>query len=225
MPHAELCCGGALDVSEGEGASAGPPWGGGGRRGGVLGGSWGRWGTSSRGRLAGHRVPRCTGRQAPTAAACCSMPQRQILGAVGWGFEACRSMPQHAAASQNFHMADLFFMACQTCEPFVAQTSQSWMVAQWSMYQVPGWKVLGSIPGKGNLERAIFCLSVPLYCCTDLRFFGVVLKCQVLRILELPRHHRSRRSLRNPQGTRRQPGVQQIVCSGPLGKVLGTTSA
>ena len=43
------------------------------------------------------------------AAACRSMPQRQILGAVGGGFEACRSMPQHAAASQNFHMADFFF--------------------------------------------------------------------------------------------------------------------
>ena len=37
------------------------------------------------------------------------MPQRQILGAVGGGFEACRSMPQHAAASQNCHMADFFF--------------------------------------------------------------------------------------------------------------------
>ena len=39
-------------------------------------------------------------------------------------------------------------------------------------------------------ERANFCLSVLLYCCTDFRFFGVVLTCQVLRILKLPRHHR-----------------------------------
>ena len=51
----------------------------------------------------------CCHDQAPTAAACRSMPQRQILGAVGGGFEACRSMPQHAAASQNFHMVYFFF--------------------------------------------------------------------------------------------------------------------
>ena len=45
---------------------------------------------------------------------------------------------KHAAASQNFHMGDFFFfITCQTCEPFVAQMSQNWMVAQWS--------VLGSI--------------------------------------------------------------------------------
>ena len=87
-------------------------------------------------------------------------------------------MPQHATA--------FFFITCQTCEPFVAKMSQNWMVAQWYMYQVPLWRFLGSIPGTGILERAIFCLSVPLYCCTDLRFFGVVLTCQVLRILKLP---------------------------------------
>ena len=172
-------------------------------------------------------VPVCPRRLPPStngssmpqhAAAFCSMPQRQILGAVGGGFEACRSMPQRAKIFtwRTF----FFFITCQTCEPFVAQMSQNWMVAQWSIYQVPDLRVLGSIPGKGK-----FCLSVLLYCCTDFRFFGVVLTCQVLRILKLPRHHRSRRSLRNPQGTRRQLGVQQIVCSGPLGKVLGTTSA
>ena len=35
------------------------------------------------------------------AAAFCSIPQRQILGAVGGGFEACRSMPQCAAACRS----------------------------------------------------------------------------------------------------------------------------
>ena len=59
------------------------------------------------------------------AAACRSMPQRQILGAVGGGFEACRSMPQHSAASQTFHMAYFFFVTCQNCEPFIAQASQN----------------------------------------------------------------------------------------------------
>ena len=55
--------------------------------------------------------------------------------------------------------------------------------------QAQVWRVLGSIPGKGNLERAIFCLLVPVNCCTHLRFFGVVSTCQVLRILKLPRRN------------------------------------
>ena len=126
------------------------------------------------------------------AAAFCSMPQRQILGAVGGGFEACRSMLQRAAACRSmpqrakiFTWRTFFFITCQTLEPFVAQMSQNWMVAQWFMYQVSvrrSW-----VPFR---ERANFCLSVLLYCCTDFRFFGVVLTCQVLRMLKLPRHHR-----------------------------------
>ena len=120
--------------------------------------------------------------QAPTAAACRSMPQRQILGAVGGGFEACRSMPQRA---KIFTWWTFFFITCQTCEPFVAQMSQNWMVLSGlcTRFQLGG----SQLP---FLERAFFCLSVPLYCCTDFRFFGVVLTCQVLRILKLPRHHR-----------------------------------
>jgi hypothetical protein len=54
------------------------------------------------------------------AAAFCSMPQRQILGAVGGGFEACRSMPQRA---KIFTWWIFFFITCQTSEPFVAQFS------------------------------------------------------------------------------------------------------
>ena len=96
-------------------------------------------------------------------------------------------MPQHAAAcrSEPKFSRTFFFITCQTLEPFVAQMSQHWMVAQWFMYQVSvrrSW-----VPFR---ERANFCLSVLLYCCTDFRFFGVVLTCQVRRILKLPRHHR-----------------------------------
>ena len=74
-------------------------------------------------------------------------------------------MPQHAAASQNFHMVDFFFKTYQTCEPFVAQMLQHWMVAQWSMYQVPVWRDLdqvpvwrdlGSIPRKGQIFACQF---------------------------------------------------------------------
>ena len=36
------------------------------------------------------------------------MPQRQLLGAVGGDFEACCSMPQHAAAASIFHVAEFF---------------------------------------------------------------------------------------------------------------------
>ena len=50
------------------------------------------------------------GVQAPTAAACRSMPQRQILGAVGGGFEACRSMLQCAAACRGMpQRAKIFY--------------------------------------------------------------------------------------------------------------------
>ena len=57
-----------------------------------------------------------------------------------------------------------------------------------SVVYVPGPNLEG--PGFHSWEGHSFCLSVPLYCCTDLRFFGVVLTSQVLRILKLPRHHR-----------------------------------
>ena len=175
---------------------------------------------------AGHRRlsarGKCPRGQPPTAAACRSMPQRQILGAVGGGFEACRSMPQRA---KIFTWRTFFSIPRQTSEPFVAHLSQNWMVAQWYMTRCQFEESWVPFLERAISKRAVFRLSVPLYCCTDLRFFGVVLTCQALRILKLPRHHRSHRSLRNPQGTRRQPGVQQIVCSGPLGKVLGTTSA
>ena len=60
---------------------------------------------------------------------------------------ACRSMPHQA---KIFTWRTFFFIICRTCEPFVAQMSQNWMVAQWSMYKVTVWKVLGSIHRKGN---------------------------------------------------------------------------
>ena len=103
------------------------------------------------------------------AAAFCSMPQRQILRAVGGGFEACRSMPQQA---KIFTWWTFFFITCQTLEPFVAQMSQNWMVAQWSMYQVPGRRVLGSIPGKGKFLPVSSSLLLHrfslFWCCFDM---------------------------------------------------------
>ena len=59
------------------------------------------------------------------AAACRSARFWELLVGVLKHAAACRSMPQHAAASQNFHMADFFFITCQTSEPFVAQASQN----------------------------------------------------------------------------------------------------
>ena len=98
------------------------------------------------------------------AAAFCSMPQRQILGAVGGVFEACRSMPQRA---KIFTWWTFFFITCQTLEPFVAQMSQNWMVAQWSMYLV-----LGSIPGKGKFLPVSSSLLLHrfslFWCCFDM---------------------------------------------------------
>ena len=43
---------------------------------------------------------------------------------------ACRSMPQRA---KIFTWRTFFSIPRQTCEPFVAQVSQNWMVAQWYM--------------------------------------------------------------------------------------------
>ena len=105
------------------------------------------------------------------------MPQRQILVVVGGGFEACRSMPQRA---KIFTWRTFFFITCQTSEPFVAQVSRNWMVAQWSMYQVPTWRVLGSISRKDNFSPVSSSLLLHRP-----SLFGVVLTCQVLRILKL----------------------------------------
>ena len=111
-----------------------------------------------------------------------------------WGF--C-SMPQRA---KIFTWRTFFFIPSRNSEPFVAQVSQNWMVAQW---YITGFQLAGSwVPFP---VRVLCCLSVPLY--SDLRFFGVVLTCQVLK------------------DTQNTKASQVRVCSGPLGKVLGTTSA
>ena len=111
---------GARDQDGGERGSGGGRAGGGEERGGEAGQIHGN------GMVAG--VPSTNGSSMPQhAAACRSMPQRQILGAVGGGFEACRSMPQRA---KIFTWWTFFFITCQTCEPFVARMSQNWMVAQ-----------------------------------------------------------------------------------------------
>ena len=109
------------------------------------------------------------------AAACRSMPQHLFFGAAHGGFEACRSMPQRAAACRSmpqrakiFTWRTFFFITRRTCEAFVAQISQNWMVAQWSMYHIPVWRVLGSIPGKGNVlpvSSSLLLHRSPLFWC------------------------------------------------------------
>ena len=60
-------------------------------------------------------------------------------------------MPQHAAASQNFHVADFFFHTtsklCTLCCTDVSELDGSSVVKHWAA----SWKVLGSIPDKGTL--------------------------------------------------------------------------
>ena len=82
---------------------------------------------------------------------------------------ACRGMPQRA---KIFTWRTFFFITCQTCEPFVAKMSQNWMVAQWSMYRAPVWRVLDSIPGKGKFLTVSSSLllhrSSLFWCCFDM---------------------------------------------------------
>ena len=85
--------------------------------------------------------------QASAAAACRSTFFLELHMGVLKHAAACRRMPQRA---KIFTWRTFFFVTCRTCEPFFAQMSQNWMVAQWSMYQSPVWKVLGFIPGKDN---------------------------------------------------------------------------
>ena len=74
--------------------------------------------------------------QASATAACRSTFFLELHMGVLKHAAACRSMPQRA---KIFTWRPFFFMTCRTSEPFVAQMSQNWMVAQWSMYQVPVW--------------------------------------------------------------------------------------
>ena len=108
---------------------------------------------------------------AAVSGACATETERK-MGTVTGAATNGSSMPQHAAASQNFHMADFFFITCQTCEPFVAQVSQNWMLAQWSMYQVAVWRVLAFIPGKGIFFACQFLSIVAqtslFWCCFDM---------------------------------------------------------
>ena len=100
------------------------------------------------------------------AAACRSARFWELLVGVLKHAAACRSEPKFS------HGGLFFFITCQTCEPFVAQMSQNWMVAQWSMCQVPVWRVLGSVPGKGNFlpVSSSLLLHRPslFWCCFDM---------------------------------------------------------
>ena len=60
----------------------------------------------------------------------------------------------------NFsHIFHIFFILCQTCEPFVAKGGQNWLLAELVVVLHSGSKVLGSNPN--------FCWSVLLCCSTD----------------------------------------------------------
>ena len=61
------------------------------------------------------------------SAACHSTRFWELLVGVLKHAAACRSEPKLS------HGGLFFFITCQTCGPFVAQISQNWMVAQWSM--------------------------------------------------------------------------------------------
>ena len=64
------------------------------------------------------------------AAACRSARFWELLVGVLKHAAACRSMPQRA---KIFTWRTFFSIPCQTCEPFVAQISQNWLVAQWEI--------------------------------------------------------------------------------------------
>ena len=85
---------------------------------------------------------------------------------------ACRSIPQRA---KIVTWRIFFFITCQSCGPFVAQISQKWLVAQWSMYQIPVGGILGSIPSNGKILPVSSSLLLHRF-----RFFGVVLPCDSL---------------------------------------------
>ena len=102
------------------------------------------------------------------------MPQRQILGAVGGGFEACRSMSQRA---KIFTRRTFFFITCQTCEPFVAQIvseldGSSVVCVPGPSLEGPGFHSREGQFGKGNfLPVSSFLLLHRLslfWCCFDM---------------------------------------------------------
>ena len=59
----------------------------------------------------------------------------------------------------NFsHIVHTFFMLCQTCEPFVAQYCQNWMLAELVVVLGSVFKVLVSNPSGGKLLLVSFAL-------------------------------------------------------------------
>ena len=109
---------------------------------------------------------------------------------------ACRSMPQRA---KIFTWRTFFLYHVETLNPLLHRCLRI------------GWYLSGKLLGCGlkgpgfHSRQGYFAACQFLY--SDLRFFGVVLTCQVLK------------------DTQNTKAGQVRVCSGPLGRVLGTTSA
>ena len=59
----------------------------------------------------------------------------------------------------NFsHIFHIFFILCQTCEPFVAQCCRNWLLAELVVMPDSGFNVLGSKPSGGNFLLVSFAL-------------------------------------------------------------------
>ena len=147
------------------------------------------------------------------AAACHSMPQRQILGAVGGNFEACCGMPQQPE----------FF----TWRTFFNTMLNLWTLCCTGMSERDGGLVIkvldSSLKGPWFNSQSCQIFACQLFSAVPQIFvlFRVSVPCQLLRLLPLLRHRSGLKIQRNLQGTR----IQHIVYSGPLGKVVGTTFA
>ena len=59
----------------------------------------------------------------------------------------------------NFsHIFHIFFILCQTCEPFVAKNCQNWLLAELVVVFYPGFQNMGSNPIGGKLLLVSFAL-------------------------------------------------------------------
>ena len=65
----------------------------------------------------------------------------------------------------NFsHIFHIFFILCQTIEPFVANDRQNWLLAELDVVRDSDFKILGSNPSGGKLAGQ-FCSVVPQIAC------------------------------------------------------------
>ena len=75
---------------------------------------------------------------------------------LGFGFV------QGSETCLNFsHIFHIFFILCQTCEPFVAIDFQNWLVAELFVVLDSGINIPGSNPRGGKFFAGQFCSVVP----------------------------------------------------------------